>query len=145
MIIIRQKVFDDSGFNKGNYIKWLKKKFGLKPKDKFPDKEFNEYMNNEALIQEFTNSPISEAEAEGKKVAEEALKKENENIAKNSIFNRGKEFVKKHKTPIIATAGTLAAGTAAYGAYRHYKSKDEEKRSDLNNDAIRKSIVNGKK
>lgn len=159
MIILRQRIFAE--FDKKAYCEFLKNK-GIELGEDGKYSEADWKGNKKAFLdslgvktEEVAETTVSDAakfiEEQNKRAeiqAKKVLKEENEQIAKNSIFNKGKNFIKdtwaKHKTPIIAGGATIAAAGTGYGVYKHHKNKKEQEEISQKNDILRRKIVNGK-
>lgn len=136
--ILKRKVFADLDFK--DFSKFLEEVKGYKKGNDGKFADWNTYKSDQGLIKEY------ETWREGLKAkAKEALSKENEAIAKNSLYNRGKEFAKdvweKHGKSIKIGGGVIAASGLGYGAYKYVKGKNADRRERELNDKLRKRIV----
>lgn len=68
-----------------------------------------------------------------------------QNIQEGKVWDKVKKVWRDHKGKIIAGAGILAAGAAAYGGKKVYDKKAFEKRKGAESDAMKASVDAGQK
>ena len=139
--ILKRKFFADLDYNE--FSKFLETVKGYKKDDDGKFAEWNTYKNDQELIKEYETWKVKAEEAKAK--AKELLKKENEKIRENSLYNRGKRYAAEvwnnHKKAIKIGSGAVVVGGVGTGVYKYAKKKSSDKDEQKSNDKIRKQIV----
>lgn len=139
--ILKRKFFADLDYNE--FSKFLETVKGYKKGDDGRFAEWNTYKNDQELIKEYETWKVKADEAKAK--AKELLKKENEKIRENSLYNRGKRYAAEvwnnHKKAIKIGSGAVAVGGVGAGIYEYAKKRSSDKDKQKSNDKIRKQIV----